>query len=81
MDSHEGATFWEEFWHVFTDPAHILSEIAWHLIIEILIIAFIYGVVIKKIILPKLRKEIHREIDEEHGIQHNADTENEKPTP
>lgn len=80
MDSHEGETFWEEFWHVFLDPAHILSEIAWHIIIEILIITFVYGVVIKKIILPKLRKEIHREIDEEHGIQHSADAENENPT-
>lgn len=46
---HEGETLWEEFWHIFTDPAHVLSEIAWHLIIELVIIILIYGIVIKKL--------------------------------
>jgi uncharacterized membrane protein len=71
---HEGETLWEEFWHIFTDPAHVLSEIAWHLIIELVIITLIYGIVIKKIIIPKLRKDIHKEIDKEHGYKH-SDTE------
>jgi hypothetical protein len=30
----------------------------------------LYGTVWKKMILPRLRKEIHKEIDEEHNISH-----------
>ena len=67
---HEEGNVWEHAWEIFTDPAHILPEIAWHLIIEVVVIAFFYGVIVKKVILPKLRRDIHKEIDREHGITH-----------
>jgi hypothetical protein len=30
----------------------------------------LYGIVFKKVLLPKLRRDIHKEIDIEHGIEH-----------
>lgn len=63
------STVWEEYLHVVTDPAHIFAELTFTLVFDGVVIAFLYGVVFKKIILPRLRKEIHKEIDAEHGIE------------
>ena len=68
--AHEGETVWEHAWEIFTDPAHIMAELGWTIIQDLLIIGLLYGVVFKKVILPKLRKDIHKEIDAEHGITH-----------
>jgi hypothetical protein len=68
--SHEGESVWEHAWEIFTDPGHILAELGWTIIQDGLVVAVLYGIVFKKMILPKLRKDIHREIDEEHGIEH-----------
>lgn len=67
---HEGHSVWEEAWAIFTDPAHILPEIAWHLIMELVVITLLYGVLIKRVIIPRLRKDIHKEIDEAHDLKH-----------
>jgi p-aminobenzoyl-glutamate transporter AbgT len=69
-EEHSDMTLWEEAWEIFTDPAHILPEIAWHIIIELVIVTLIYGLLIKKVIIPKLRKDIHKDIDKEHGYKH-----------
>lgn len=61
---------WGEAWSIFTDPSHIIAELGWTIIQDVVIIWLLYGTVFKKIILPRLRKEIHKEIDEEHNIQH-----------
>jgi hypothetical protein len=61
---------WGEAWSIFTDPSHIIAELGWTIIQDVVIIWLIYGTVFKKIILPRLRKEIHKEIDEEHNIKH-----------
>jgi hypothetical protein len=59
-----------EAWSIFTDPAHIIAELSWTIIQDFVIIWLLYGTVWKKIILPRLRREIHKEIDEEHNISH-----------
>lgn len=69
-EAHEGGV-WEEFLSIATDPAHLLFELLFSLIFDVLIVSFVYGILIKKFIIPKLRREIHKEIDEEHGyIEH-----------
>jgi hypothetical protein len=60
----------ETWWEIATDPNHIIAELKWTVIFDGLFVWFLYGVVFKRLILPKLRKDIHKEIDEEHGIQH-----------
>jgi hypothetical protein len=59
-----------EAWAIFTDPSHILAELGWTVIQDVLVIWLAYGIIFKKIILPKLRREIHKEIDAEHNIKH-----------
>jgi len=61
---------WGEAWLIFTDQSHIIAELGWTIIQDVVIIWLLYGTVFKKIILPRLRKEIHKEIDEEHNISH-----------
>ncbi|MBJ7280519.1 MAG: hypothetical protein JHD31_01410 [Rhodoluna sp.] len=59
-----------EAWLIFSDPSHIIAELGWTLIQDIVLIWLLYGTVWKKMILPRLRREIHKEIDEEHNITH-----------
>jgi hypothetical protein len=61
---------WEEAWSIFSDPSHIIAELGWTVIQDVLVIWLAYGLLFKKIILPRLRREIHKEIDEEHNIKH-----------
>jgi hypothetical protein len=65
-----GADWWAEFLGLLADPAHILFEVVASLVIDVVVVAGLYGIIFKKFILPKLRRDIHREIDEEHGIEH-----------
>ncbi len=61
---------WGEAWSIFTDPSHILAELGWTVIQDVIVIWLFYGIIFKKVILPRIRKEIHKEIDEEHNIKH-----------
>jgi hypothetical protein len=70
MTDHDGLGLWEEAWAVFSDPSHILAELGWTIIQDGIVIWLLYGIVFKKLILPKLRKDIHHEIDQEHGYNH-----------
>ena len=62
----------ETFWDIALDSNHIMAEILWNIIFDGVIVAFLYGVVFKKVVLPKIRRDIHREIDTEHGIDHDT---------
>jgi hypothetical protein len=61
---------WGEAWEIFTDPSHIIAELGWTIIQDVVVIWLAYGILFKKIILPRLRREIHKEIDAEHNIKH-----------
>ncbi len=67
---HSSEGLWPEAWAIFSDPSHIIAELGWTLIQDVVLIWLLYGTVWKKIILPRLRREIHKEIDEEHNIKH-----------
>lgn len=51
---------------IVTDPNHIIAEVVWNIIFDVLIIALGYGILIKKIVLPK----IHKYIDDKHDVKH-----------
>lgn len=68
-----GTSFWDELWSITFDPAHIVSELIWQLVFDGLFVALLYGVVFKRWLLPRIRREIHEDIDEEHGIEHHGD--------
>ncbi|CAB5219775.1 hypothetical protein UFOVP221_135 [uncultured Caudovirales phage] len=61
----------ETWWEIALDPNHIIAELLWTIVFDGVFVWFFYNIIFKKHILPKLRKDIHAEIDEEHGIEHN----------
>ena len=63
---HTGLSFWQEVWTIFTDPAHILAELGWTIIQDVILVWLLYGTIWKKILLPKL----HEKFDKEHAITH-----------
>lgn len=65
----EGEGLFQETWNLITDPAHAITEIFYSFLFELLIIPIIIYMY-KKFREPKLRAQIHREIDAEHGIEH-----------
>jgi hypothetical protein len=64
------ASWFSEYIAMLHDPAHILFEITLTIIFDFLIVYVGYKVVVKRFILPRLRKEIHAEIDREHELTH-----------
>jgi hypothetical protein len=66
----ETGNIWQDFLTVAFDPAHILAELFFTIVFDGVIIALLYGVVFKRFILPRLRRDIHRQIDAEHGVGH-----------
>ena len=59
----------ETWWQIAFDPNHIVAELIWNIVFDLLIISVGYGIIIKKIILPK----IHKYIDDKHGVKHQKD--------
>lgn len=79
IDHHEeshahSADFWTDFMSIATDPAHLAFEFVFSIVFDFIIVTLLYGVVFKKLILPKLKKSIHEEIDREHGVEHPKDS-------
>jgi hypothetical protein len=60
----------ETWWSVATDPNHIIAELIFNLVFDGLIIALGYGIIIKKVIMPYLRRNIHKYIDTKHNVTH-----------
>jgi hypothetical protein len=60
----------ETWWEIALDPNHIIAELIWTIIFDGIFIAVIYKLIIKRYLLPKIKRQIHTEIDEEHGIAH-----------
>lgn len=69
----ETLPFWDEVISITFDPAHIFAEVFWQIVFDVILVAFLYGVVFKRWLLPRLRKQIHQELDGEHGIEHHDD--------
>lgn len=55
---------------IVTDPNHIIAEVIINIVFDGLIIALGYGIIIKKVVMPALRKNIHKYIDQKHNMEH-----------
>ena len=56
----------ETWWEIALDPNHVIAELIWNIVFDLLIITLGYGIIVKKIVLPK----IHKYIDDKHGVEH-----------
>lgn len=79
LDQHQethahSADFWTDFMSIATDPAHLAFEFVFSLVFDFIIVTLLYGIVIQKIIIPRLRKSLHEELDKEHGVEHPKDS-------
>lgn len=66
--AHESTDFLTEYVELLSNPAHWAFELTFSIIFDLLIIPIVYGIIIKKVIIPKLKKTLHDEIDKEHGL-------------
>ena len=74
LETHaESADFWSDFVSIATDPAHLLFEFLFSVVFDFIIVTLLYGIVVQKVIIPRLRKSLHEEIDTEHGVDHPKD--------
>lgn len=60
--------FMTEFSELVSSPAHWAFELLFSVLFDIIVISIIYGIIIKKFIIPRLKKSIHEELDKEHKI-------------
>jgi hypothetical protein len=60
---------WQDAWSIFTNPGHIIAELGWTIIQDVILVWLLYGTLWKKVILPKL----HDKFDKEHKIVHHED--------
>jgi hypothetical protein len=68
--NHDGNLgLWQEAWAIFTDPSHIIAELGWTIIQDVILVWLLYGTLWKKVILPRL----HDKFDREHKIEHHDD--------
>ena len=57
---------WHDYLDVALDPAHILAELTFTLIFDGLVIALLLPLF--KAAMINIKKSLHKELDEEHGI-------------
>lgn len=62
--------FLVELGHLLTNPAHLAFEFIFSIVFDLVIVTLLYGIVIRKVIIPRLKRTLHEEIDREHGVEH-----------
>jgi hypothetical protein len=67
-----------EYLEIVSDPAHGLAEITYSLVIDLLVFGLIWGTLWTKWLKPKLKREVHSEIDQSHGYVHDEGEQNEE---
>lgn len=71
---HEDGTWWDQYLHLLQNPAHWIFEITVSIIFDLVIVYLGYQILVKKFVIPRLRKEIHEEIDRDHDLHHDKET-------
>lgn len=68
----EGESWVTEYWDLLIDPAHAMSEITMSILWDIVIITLLYQLLVKRVLYPRWVNRVHKEIDAEHGVDHDA---------
>jgi hypothetical protein len=70
MITEDHGSWFADYISLLHDPAHWLFEITVSIIFDLFVVYFGYQILVKRFIIPRLRKEIHEEIDREHELTH-----------
>jgi hypothetical protein len=71
LDEHPGDNFFQGYWHILTDPAHIAVEITLMIVLDGILLGLLWPM-IKTYVNARLQRQ-HAELDAEHGIHHHED--------
>jgi hypothetical protein len=63
-------SLWQDYLNTQFDPAHLLSELGFTVFFDLLVVFVIWG----KFLKPRLFKQIHDELDAEHGVTHEPES-------
>lgn len=61
---------WGEFWSLMGSLEHWAFEVISDFVVWVVFSLVLYRFVYKAVLEPRLRDRIHREIDAEHGVEH-----------
>jgi hypothetical protein len=73
QETESNMSIWQDYVSVSFDPAHILAELTFTIVFDFVLLWLGYKIFFKGYILPRLRRDIHRDIDVEHGYVHAQD--------
>jgi nucleoside permease NupC len=68
LHAHDSSSFMAEFGELLSSPAHWAFELLFSVLFDLIVISLFYGILVKKVIIPRLKRTLHEEIDKEHGV-------------
>jgi hypothetical protein len=75
-DTTSCTTVWCDYLHTQFDAAHILSELGFTIVFDLVLLFLVWGKVIKPFLTRKLSK-LHDDLDAEHHVEHHDHDEDE----
>lgn len=71
LDEQPGDNFFQAYWHILSDPAHLAVEVTLMIVLDGILLGLLWPM-IRSYVNAKLQRQ-HEELDAEHGIKHHGD--------
>ena len=71
LDEHPGDNFFQAYWHILSDPAHVAVEITLTILLDVVLLGMFWPM-LKTYVNSRLQRQ-HEQLDAEHGITHHGD--------
>lgn len=71
LDEQPGDNFIQAYWHILSDPAHLMVEVTLTLVLDVVLLGMCWPIV-RNYVNSRLQRQ-HDELDAEHGIAHHED--------
>ena len=71
LDEQPGDNFGQAYWHILSDPAHLMVEVTLTILIDVILLGVIWPLV-RNFVREQLQRQ-HAELDAELGVVHHDD--------
>lgn len=71
LDEQPGDNFFQAYWHILSDPAHVAVEITLTILLDGVLLGLLWPMV-RTYVNSRLQRQ-HEELDAEHGVMHHDD--------
>ena len=78
LDEHAGDNFFQAYWHILSDPAHVAVEITLTILLDVVLLGMFWPM-LKTYVNSRLARQ-HEQLDAEHGITHHGDHVHREPS-